>query len=415
MQLKKKIRQSLATATSTLLATSVHAIDLQAVSPIEISATTLVYQESNGVGVFKPMLKLRKELESDRFLSTTLVFDSISGASPNGAVPATTSQSFTSPSGLLYTVSANTQPKRDFRDIRNAVSADFETPIGENKTLIIAGNISSETDYLATGISSTLNWDFNQRLTSLSAAFSYSAETVTPTSGVPTALSPIQPKSTTGTSEEKQVSELQLGVTQVVTAKILTQLTYNYGKIEGYQTDPYKIISLINGTTGNPSYLYHYEGRPEQRKRQSIYGQYIQHLSEDSFRLGYRYFWDDWQIQSHTLDGYYRFTFDDGHYLQPHIRLYQQSAASFFRYALINGETLPNYASADLRLAQLNTLSIGLQYGFTLLGGEVVTRIEQMTQTGKPSSADQIGELKTLDIHPTLEATIVQLSYYIQF
>ena len=43
--------------------------------------------------------RARKELREEKFLDLTLAIDSLTGASPSGAVPASTVQTFTSPSG----------------------------------------------------------------------------------------------------------------------------------------------------------------------------------------------------------------------------------------------------------------------------------------------------------------------------
>jgi hypothetical protein len=66
------------------------------------------------------------------------------------------------------------------------------------------------------------------------------------------------------------VYNLVTGVTQVVNRYWLTQLNYSIGSTDGYQTDPYRIISAVDPVTGGPV-EYRYESRPKSRLRQSVF------------------------------------------------------------------------------------------------------------------------------------------------
>ncbi len=125
----------------------------------------------------------------------------------------------------------------------------------------------------------------------------------------------------------------------------------------------------------------------------------MSNLGGDVLSLAYRYYTDDWEIKSHTVDMHYRIDFD-GSYLEPHIRYYRQSKADFYYYKLEDG-TLPEFASADYRLGDLVTNTAGIKYGFrTGKNSEFSARLEYMKQ--EPDGADPF---------PEVEAAIFQLSY----
>ncbi|MFK5108694.1 DUF3570 domain-containing protein, partial [Klebsiella pneumoniae] len=69
----------------------------------------------------------------------------------------------------------------------------------------------------------------------------------------------------------KSVISLVGGITQVLTPEWLVQLNYNVGFTHGYQTDPYKLVSLVDRDSGDPFFSI-YETRPETRMRHSVYG-----------------------------------------------------------------------------------------------------------------------------------------------
>ena len=73
--------------------------------------------------------------------------------------------------------------------------------------------------------------------------------------------------------------------------------------------------------------------RPGDRQRISLTFKINHHLypSDDTLHASYRYYTDDWGIDSHTFDVDYRFNFDDTKYLEPRLRLYTQTKADFYQ------------------------------------------------------------------------------------
>jgi len=430
MQLKppKSIRGKLALATCSMLTGMPQGANAAgADSPWELDTAVLYYSEKDRVEVVEPVVRLRKEIDDDEFISVRIVYDSLTGSSANGAIPTDQPQTFTSPSGhKTYTTDPNETPlDPTFHDARYALSAEWEKPLGELTRGVFSANASNEYDYMSLGVSAVVSRDFNLRNTTLTAGASYNADQVDPVGGVPVGLTnmPQFPavKATEGDSDDKTVSELLLGVTQVVSRRTLVQLNYSFGSDSGYLTDPYKLLSVVNGATGElgtvipGSEPYRYEKRPDTRDRHAVYWKTVHQLSDDVIRVSYRYYWDDWDITSHTLDFRYRYELRNRHYLEPHVRYYAQTEAEFYRHSLIDGESV-EYASADYRLGEMTTTTVGLKYGFpTGKNGEFGVRAEYMVQSGDSTPDDAIGVQRQQDLFPDVEAVIFQLNYSLLF
>lgn len=444
MQLKKpkKIRGALATATCALLGTGLPQA-AQAEDPSfkdwEFDSAILFYSEKNRVSAMEPVLSARKDLGDDHFLNFKIAIDVLSGSSANGAVPANVAQTFASPSGeSSYTAEANETPlDPTFRDTRFAANLLLEKPVDRQMKTFLGLNVSTETDYTSVGVSASLTYDTNNKNTTYSAGAAFNLDTISPSGGEPQPFTevPTNPVSGDGGDEDedegegsagktKNVSDLLLGVTQVISRQTLAQFNYSIGTSSGYLTDPYKLLSVVNPVTGqlvagsDPAlykYKYYYEKRPGSRLRQNLYWKINHQFTDDVVYLTYRYYWDDWDIQSHTIDLRYRFQMGQ-HYLQPHLRYYTQTAADFHYYFLRDGEPLPDYASADYRLGELTTTTIGLSYGVeTGSNSEFSLRAEYMKQSGNSHPAEAVGVLRNYDLSPDVDAVIVQLSYSYKF
>lgn len=419
MQLKKpaSLRRTLAAATCSLLA-GTHA-NAQAEGPgtagaWEFDSALLLYSEKDRVQAAEPVVRLKKQLNEDESISARLVVDALTGSSPNGAVPSSAPQTFTSPSGeSAYTTPANQIPlDPNFRDTRAALSVDWARPAGANRRVVYQGHASIESDYASLGAGATLSQDFNNRNTTLTGGLSYNADLIKPEGGIPNGLTamPAYPALKTPASgeENKDVLDALLGVTQVLGRTSLLQINYTFGRDSGYLTDPYKLVSVVDNAGVPVQTLF--EKRPDERFRQSLYARSQTAFDKDVLNASYRYYWDDWGVRAHTADVRYRFDLG-GSYLEPHLRYSIQSkAADFYRPYLLQGETVSN-VSADYRLSEMTTSTLGVKYGIPGKGGEFTIRLEVMQQRGDDHPAGAPGQLAGQDLFPDTQATIFQIGY----
>jgi len=215
-----------------------------------------------------------------------------------------------------------------------------------------------------------------------------------------------------------------LGLTQVINRQTLMQFNYTYSNVSGYQNDAFKIVPLVDSgglpATASTSLIagdlpYLYENRPDSRTRHALFWKTVYSPGEDVLRFSFRHYWDDWGIDSDTLDLRYRYKLSDSNYLQPHLRFYSQSAADFYAHSLVDGATLPQYVTADHRLGEFDSTTLGLKWGHVLgPDNEFSTRLEIMQQDSKVVGVT-IGDQNSNDIAPDLDAIMFSVGYSLRW
>ena len=421
MQLKKgsNVRRALAAVTCTLLGSATQTSDAEEdATDWEFDSAVLYYSEPDRVSAIEPVINAHREIGDDENINLRLTLDTLTGASPNGAVPTNEVQTFTSPSGnSQYTAKPGETPLDDsFKDTRVAFSAGWDKPLSQMIRSNLGASISNEFDYLSLGVNGQLNFDFNNRNTTLQTGLSFASDTIDPVGGTPIPFASMrnagedQPRQ--AGSEEKNTVDLLLGVTQVIDKNTTGQLSYSFSNSSGYLTDPYKLLSLIDGVSGETLDSYVFEDRPDERQKHSLYGGVKHHFTNDIAEVSYRLYTDDWGIDSHTIDLKYRKNLSEEHYLEPHMRLYQQSAADFYQHSLARIPDSGKYASADYRLGEFTATTLGLKYGMKLQNGnDFSVRGEYYLQNGDNSPNDAIGVQRDQDLYPDVTAIILQLNY----
>lgn len=417
------IRAALAAASAALLAPAV--AQTGAPSPTwRGESAVLLYKESGGrVSAIEPVVSVRRTDGNDETIGLKVTFDALTGASPNGAVPQPGPQTFTSPSGeSQYTVDGGRTPlDTSFRDARGALAFTLERPFGAGRRLALGANVSGEYDFQSLGVNGAMSFDLHDKNTTLSIGLALEADRIKAVGGMPTGLQPaFAAGAARSGSASRQVVDLLLGVTQVMNRQWLTQLNLSLGRGSGNHNDPYKILSVVDGSTGLLSGdRYVSEQRPDSRNRISLYWQNKIHLREDVVDVAYRYYSDSWGVRAHTLDTRYRFELGRGMHLEPQWRVYRQGAADFWRGWLVEGANWSStthtstlaHASADPRLAAFTAHTLGLKFGLPLdARSELALRLQAYRQQPK-KPADAPGVLQTLDVAPVLKATTVVVGY----
>jgi len=437
MQLKKPIGGSLAAATCGLLgALPTTPASAQEANDWDVDSSLTYYSEDNErVTNYGLDVSVRRAFDEDRFLNLNLTVDSLTGATPNGAVPANTVQTFTSASGgKLYFVQPGDVPlDPTFLDTRVALAANWQQALGESSRWNAGLSVSDEYDYFHAGVNARLEFDFNQKNTTLFVGGAYAQDDVKPVGGSPIGLTPMAGEREDdeddddyrgGGDQTKDVTDALIGVTQILGRRDIIEVSYSYGQSDGYLTDPYKVLSVVDPVTGVPvaspngdiPYLYLYEKRPDRRTKDSAYVEWRHAFDRDSFSLSARYMTDDWGIDSETVEAHYRWNINDRSYLEPQLRWYSQSAADFYKTVLFDGEPLPQYASADYRLADMDAYTVGMKYGHRADRGEWSVRLAYYRQEADPSPGAEVGELADFnELILPMSAVIAQFGYRFHF
>lgn len=413
----KSIRGAIAALTAALLGPAA-----AAAPPFDnIESSILLYNEADRVSALEGIVSFDKTLPGDQKLKLKLTFDGLTGASPNGATPSNTIQTFTRPSGKgSYAVNPGDVPLDDtFHDTRFAADLSYSRRLNRQTVLSTGAHFSSEFDYVSFGLNGGISREFNGRNTTVSLSGSFFHDQISPEGGLPKPLASMPAAGATlprlGNSDTKNVVDAVLGVSQIIDRKTIARFNYSFSRSSGYLTDPYKILTMVqDDQAADPGVPldYLYESRPDSRAKHALFGQVRRYLGGHTVDLSYRYFWDDWGITSHTVDFFYRLPVGDKKFLQPRVRWYSQSEADFYRVFLINGQALPAHASPDYRLANFDALTLELAYAFTI-GERSHMKIgaEYYTQLGDRSPPEAFGDLQKHDLFPNLDAFMVRVGY----
>jgi len=433
-QLNKKIniKAALSLATSALLGSTVvtsSVTQAQETDEWQFDSAFLLYSEVDRVSAGEVILAGTKIFENDEILSLKLTIDSLTGTSANGAVAQPKAQTFTRPSGNgQYITQAGETPLDDtFHDTRVQVNGQWTQALVENISGSIGGHVSKEYDYLSLGINGNLAYDFNKKNSTVSIGLSYFQDTFTPEGGIPKPLSSMLvgdsnssdwdtefAKTRKGNSDDKSTADILVGFTQVINRRMITAFNYSYSMVDGYLTDPFKVVSVLNNEGIAQDYIY--ENRPDSRVKQSTFMQAKYHFDDTLFNtvadVSYRYMWDDWGINSHTIDARFTIPVGQASYVEPHLRLYQQGAADFFQPYLIDEQVPIDFVSADYHIGEMTAVTVGAKYGVVLNGtNELSFRLEYYRQMPTNAGFTEPSGLSDQDIYPVVEAIIAQVSY----
>ena len=417
--MKKNIKQHLSAATCALLSMSATTHAEIYDSDSKINASLLVYDETDRMSIVASQLSINKTIDESNTVNASIIIDSITGATPTGEVPFGSVQTVTSASGNTSTVSATSFPSIEVEDTRTALSGSWINQVSRLLALTGSANLSSENDYKSTGLSLSASLDTEDKLTTYSLAVSTTADDISRSSrvdnvaGIPTGMtnSSLLLREDTS-SESRTTNDLVIGFTQVLTPRTLFQMNFTRSQSDGYHTDPYKLISIVDGN--GVQVASYYEKRPDSRVRNSIYSQLIHNIDGDVLRLSYRRYQDDWNLTSDTLDLKYRIKLNK-YYVEPHIRYYQQSAADFHRYYLNAADSPPDYASADSRLAEFTSYTLGVSSGYDFKNYQFSARLEHMSQQASPDRSNDPVNLQAFNLFNGVEAVIAQVNFSLFF
>ena len=299
-----------------------------------VDTSWLSYVESDDrVAVAKSIGTLTRAT-GDGSLGITLVHDTMSGASPTGAVrsddPAVTYTGASGGAGFEAGGGGGDGTMGQFEDTRLQAGLQREQSLRRSLTLSYGGVVSQESDYDSFGGSVGLEKESADRMTTFDAGVALTNDTIYRSGGEDTP----EPLAETGEARrfekgERRTVETRLGVSRVLNRRTLAQLSTTIAMSDGYHSDPYKVVSAVDATGRVVANLH--DSRPDSRLRTSVQGQLVHQLADatHTLRLGYRFYQDDWGVASNTATVRFRYKLSPTKYLEPHLRLYRQGAADF--------------------------------------------------------------------------------------
>lgn len=378
----------------------------------------LFYQEDDDrVRVIESETGLTWNSPGGTVVAGKFVYDSLTGATPNGAVrsrnfvqtfrppgqregaapPSHGGDTTTGASGIYEIARGKLPVDSGFKDTRKAADLGVTLPVASGLKLSLGGAGSWEMDFTSYSGRIGLAKELFGKNTTLSLGYNYERDSMKPFTGIPRPLSSMG-EIVIGTARRKHVSSFVTGITQVLTPGWLAQINWSHGVSRGYQTDPYKLVSLVDRDSGDP-FAYIYESRPGRRVRDSVYAGTKFAFGSAVTDASVRWYRDSWGIRSWTFALSQHAPLGRSAYVEPGIRYYRQTGANFFRHYLFLDENTPEFVSADSRLGAFHAWTFGLRAGVKVAPGiEIYGAAERYVQEGQRFDRSAPGLLGKTDL-----------------
>ena len=272
-------------------------------------------------------------------ITTGFVYDDMSGSSPWFVRPDANGDPL-----VVMSEATIDDTRYDF-----SVGAEY---FGEKYTIAPSIGYSTEKDYKAISGGVEIEYEFPNKATSLRGGIAVSFDEVDPTQDEGTVRV---------NNEDKENYSIFGGLTQVINKHTVLQTTLGVSYFDGFLSDPYKRVSI--GAVGQTVA----DNRPDDRTQYTFAARLRRYseLFNAAFHIDYRFYYDDWDVRSHTLDlGMHKVT-DSGWAFDTSLRYYSQTQADFYEpfYAVLPAD---GEVSSDYRLSPYGAISLRLGVSETI-------------------------------------------------
>jgi hypothetical protein len=266
------------------------------------------FQDSRGVTVLSPMASFDKDFTDRAGLKVKFGVDAISAASDSCA--------------RCHSEGVGNQ--------RTYVDLGYRRKVGDWR-VNVGGEVSREKFYAADSGMVSISRDLNKGNTTIAGGYSISFN---------------RPKLHPSNNIEHQFeNDLSASVTQTLTKTTIVQLSYDYNRVNGYQSNPF-LRTTVNG-------IMQLGTVPDLRTRQALTVRLRQALPANTYlEANYRRYFDSWSLQSNA------FSVGLSRYFTPSLligftyRHYGQTGA-FFYEPFYTGT--PEFFTGDFRLSPFNS------------------------------------------------------------
>jgi hypothetical protein len=291
-----------------------------AVLPEDRADSMYHYYDGGGTEVKGPAWLIRKGVADQASLYASYYIDNVSGASID-----------------VITSASRYKEKREERGLGVDV-------LHGNSTISLSYTTSDERDYLSTTSGVSIAHEVFDGLSTVSIGYQAGRDKVG--------------KVDTEFQESVDRYQYRLGWSQVLSRSLLMSLEYEAVVEDGYLNSPYRAARLRG--------LLVPEVYPGTRDSYAVALRAIKGFAGEggrlgsSLQLGYRYFWDTWDVRAHTVEVGYQRRFGSRWVLEPRYRYYRQSAASFYSD---NFDSSMNFMARDKELSTFSSHSLGFKFG----------------------------------------------------
>jgi len=292
----------------------------------------------------------------------------------------------TGATATVYQVDATTGATK-FSDVRNegTFSLGFH---GKRSRLAFTGTFGTERDYLSRQVGGSASIDLPGRNTTVGLAYTHSSDQICDRDNM--AVSPLEARALTGSDkcakpnvisgsdtldamgarltrwEGLSIDTAQVSLTQNLTPMLNLQLAL-YGQIlEGFQSNPYRRVQVGPNTPQ--------EHIPGTRARWSLTARLNRYLPKlnAAAHLDGRFYNDTWGVTAGNIGLGLSQYIGKPLLLRVQLRVYQQSAATFFRDAFFY-ETLSSageFWTGDRELSPVRNATLGGKLSLISVGGD---------------------------------------------
>ncbi|MCD6260138.1 MAG: DUF3570 domain-containing protein [Helicobacteraceae bacterium] len=286
------------------------------------------YSDNNDVQVFSPTLSLMKTVSKNFLVGMKMRIDAISAASiKNGGAPT-----------RVDTV-AGASARNGYDETRYAPTFLLAYDDGENAAS--AGvYYSTENDYEGKAVFGSYVRQLNEENTALGIGISQSFDRWKPV------FDRELPK------DYRDEFKIDLSINQLLSPTSSLQFVYSYMNSKGFLSSPYHYVLQSD--------FAKFENYPAQRTGHAFALKGVTLLNnENSMNYSYRYYVDDWDITSHTLNLEWLHDFSSKIMSGLRLRYYTQEGASFAKR--VGTYTLEDtYFAADYRMSAFDSFDVGI-------------------------------------------------------
>ena len=289
------------------------------------------YSDNNDVQVYSPTFELMKTVSKNWLVGVKLRVDAIAAASIRlGGSPA-----------LARPDAQATASKRSgFDDVRYAPTFFVTYDDGEN-TATVGGYYSTELDYVGKAIFANYTKQLNQGNTVVGIGFSQSGDTWSPNNNRPL------PR------DNRDEQKIDFSVNQLISPTLSLQFVYSYMNSQGFLSSPYPYV-IQDGT------FIGFENYPENRTGHAFAIKGLKYIDdENAMNFSYRYYTDDWDIDSHTINVEWLHDINDNWMVGARARYYTQSGSNFAKPVGSYSPT-DKYVASDYRMTAFDSYDFGI-------------------------------------------------------
>ena len=296
------------------------------------------YQEDDGrMRVDSDYSLYSIDLSDTLVLDGTLLYSTLSGASPTGLPP---------------DYRGGKVPTVQLEDERYAATLGLTKQLGAH-SLKAGFAYSYESDYTSFGYSLQDTISLNEKNTELVLGFAYTDDTVSANGS--------------SFSAGKQSYDAIVGINQLLSPNDLLSVNVGLGWKRGYLSDPYKRV-LLNDWVD-------YDTRPGRKFEQLLFMQWTHYIPtwDASLETSYRFGHNDHGSHSHTaMVAFYKNLLNKRLVIRPSLRFYSQTAADYYG---IDFSGNPSYYSSDYRLSAEQTWNLGLQVRWNIIPDKLALEV----------------------------------------